>query len=729
MNYSKLIEKAVNDASYNTKSGIIDLNNEYDLFLVIEELEKHFPKELIHKALFEAVSQKPEDYKNIGGKGYVLKKDLPKDWELGKPVPDKAQRFTKGEDGKFKEQDKDDKKEKPQSTDKSDFLNNTSKEGEPPTDQELEQLGNHEKDYQEKPTNEKAVRKAPNSTAFKKVQEEIDGMPEGSQKENAQELMRLLNDYANAKNPEERMGIIRTMVDKGLIQRNAPGTSTVKFYVDPKTGLNYKAFGENTSIHQSICAYDKKYRAENDNQPLIPELREGNMGNKKVHPGGIFGKDGVTNVKIEKREDGKVVMDGVEYEKQPHPDNDPTFKRKLEESKKYLFREIHGKGTPEYKNAVKAIERHNAILDKIEDVLVEGGELEIFNPFHPEEHVAPDTPENRKKIRDKTGQKVISKLEAEIKAMGKKISPEHEAIFDKIRSLEGLSGAEYEKAVEEALTMLNKHPDTSRGLSDLCETFSYMTALGNDKAAYLPSAGNFPLGDVLAASTTKIDPEKDSPEDIANKIQLITTSVENRSVKKGGGAPSSSHKKNSLTKFKDGKDANGNPLSADQIAQDTQDMADDNYVRIFGGDLDEAESKNKEYAERYGLDLEDPDYVARKNKSVAAAMGQINGKRLKAGEEPLEVGSPEYKEQIRILEAYYDNGKIYQKAYNENFEVQYFTNDDYVIDKNGAVSRDSTDGICTVSEVKFEFNVGFSKKGTPGNKVPTRFHNVNRCEV
>ena len=62
-------------------------------------------------------------------------------------------------------------------------------------------------------------------------------------------------------------------------------------------------------------------------------------------------------------------------------------------------------------------------------------------------------------------------------------------------------------------------------------------------------------------------------------------------------------------------------------------------------------------------------------------------------------------------------------------QSQLFTNDNYMVDKEGNVSRDSTDGICTVSEVKFEFNVGYSHTGKPTNKVPTRFHNVNRCAV
>ena len=123
--------------------------------------------------------------------------------------------------------------------------------------------------------------------------------------------------------------------------------------------------------------------------------------------------------------------------------------------------------------------------------------------------------------------------------------------------------------------------------------------------------------------------------------------------------------------------------------------------------------------------------VEKRNSSVSSAMSAVNKKRLDA-KPPLPiltVDSPEYKEMQRQMEILYDNGKVYQQVYNERFETQYYTNDNAVIDKNGNVTRDTTDGICTVSEVKFEFNVGFSKTGKPGNKMPTRFHNINRCEV
>jgi hypothetical protein len=588
-----------------------------------------------------------------------------------------------------------------------------SKPDKPNTPQEDKALEDAESGHHatDKGPSAKSVRSYKTGKTFTRVKGDVDAMPEGEKKENAKDLLRLMEAYCDAKTSEDREALIKEMVEKGYIQRNHTGTGTVKFYVDPKTGLDYKAFGQNTSLHKSMCAYDKKNRDEGG-EGLIPFLKQADLGNKKVNPGGIFGKDGVYNTKIEKTENG-VKVDGVEYKRTPDPDEDPKLKAKLEE--------VYGKGTTEYEQAVAAIRRNNSIIDRVEEVLVEGGELAVFNPFHPDPPVTPDSPENCKKLRDKTADKMADKLQTELETIhGKPLSKEQMEILDNLRNLK--DSKDYEKDCLAVMSLIAKHPDTEAGLADLSETFSYMIALSKNKAAYLPSAGNFPLGDVLAMSTAEIDIENDSAEDITNKIQLISTSIENRSVKKGGGAPSSSHKKNTLTEF------HGTKEQAEQIEHDTQDMTEDNYDRIWGdpGDIAEAEQRNADYAATYGIKLDDPDYVKKKNKSVSKALAAINKKRLKAGK-PILTGN-DATAMMRKLEAYYDNGKIYEKAYNDNMKSQLFTNDNYIVDAAGNVTRNTTDGVCTVSEVKFEFNVGFSSTGTPTNKVPTRFHNVNRCE-
>ena len=709
MNISTIIEEALAAVSSKLPNGYPNLNNAYHMMLVKEELSKRIDPKLVSLVL---EAGKDDDYRAIvpGGGQYALKKKLPKGWKMGDDVPSNIVKFTKDDKGNYNKVEDPEKKKQQSKPDEDD-------KDRPNTPQEDEALQDAENGHHAGGTgpSAKSIRNSKNGKTFKRVQEAVDAMPDGEKKENAKDLMRLMTEYCDARTPADRENLIKEMVEKGYIKRNNTGSNTVKFYIDPKTGLDYKAFGQDTALHKSICAYDKKNRDEGG-EGLVPFLKQADLGGKKVNPGGIFGKDGIYNTKIEKTENG-VNVGGVEYKKSPHPDKDPKLKQKLEESKRYLFREIYGKGTSEYDNAVKAIERNNEIINKIETVLVEGGELEVFNPFHPDPPIEPDSPENIKKLKDQTEKRVADKLQKELESIhGKPLSKEQQEIIDELRKLKDVKPEDYEKTAMKVMSLIAKHPDTAAGLADLAETFSYTIALSKGKAAFLPSAGNFPLGDVMAAATATIDPEKDSPEEIANKVQLIVTSIENRSVKKGGGAASSSHKKNSLTKFK-----------SKQAATDTQDMTQENYDRIWSGDIAEAEKRNSEYAKRYGLNLSDPDYVAGKNRSVSAALDAINRKRAAKDLPPL-TGN-EQEEMVRKLEAYYDNGKIYQKAYNDNMESQLFTNDNYMVDKEGNVSRDSTDGICTVSEVKFEFNVGYSHTGKPTNKVPTRFHNVNRCEV
>ena len=133
MNISKVINDVVDTVSYKTSNGMVDVKDPYHLYLLKEEFEKFLDHDLVSLVLFEAdkaSSQKPEDYKNIGGTGFVLKKDLPKDWKIGDDVPDKAQRFTKQDDGSFVvsgEKEKEKQKDNPQKLTPTDLQTDSEK--------------------------------------------------------------------------------------------------------------------------------------------------------------------------------------------------------------------------------------------------------------------------------------------------------------------------------------------------------------------------------------------------------------------------------------------------------------------------------------------------------------------------------------------------------------------------------------------------------------------------
>jgi len=599
------------------------------------------------------------------------------------------------------------------------------------------------------------------------VEEQIKQPPlDDEQVANARKLVEKLKEWATAKTNAERIAIMKELGTPppdglGLIKRNDRGTGTKKFYVDPSTGLDYKAFGEGTSMHKAMMAYD-----ESDDGPILETLKQANMGGKKTSPmkallqddrktipdpdnpgeeikNPRYGKARTrkAEVKRETDKDGNttaVKIDGKTYKKAADPDGDSdeskAMKKRLQENlhPAPMFSEIYKNDPSGYKRAVAAIQRHNALIDKVDQVLAEGGSLEVMDPLP---GTAPDSPENCKKIKNAASQQLRDTIE---RLFPEPITKAQQKILDKFDKLQDLDGEEYEKAMMELMGDLAKHPDTSSGWADMVETFSYLRALNNNKAAYLPSAGNFPLGDLVAISDEEIDPENDTPEEIASKIQAIQLGIENRSIKKESGGASSSSKKVDLTEFSGTTNAEtGEEISGEEVKEDCEEMTGAGYDNIFNNDPADPALKNEEQAikdraKKYGVNLDDPDYIKKKDKAVNTAINTINKERKKKGLKPLT--PKEEKLMRRKMEALHDQGTVFEKVYNENGtgegSSQLYTNESWKYnEETGEVERDATDGDCKQCEVKFAFNVGFNHLGTPGNKMPTRFHNVDKCAV
>ena len=550
------------------------------------------------------------------------------------------------------------------------------------------------------------------------------------QQKHAQDLIDGMESFSDAKTPKEKEEAIKNLVDKGLIKRNEPGTSTVKIYIDPKTGLDYKEFGQNTALHQSITAYDQK--ARNDGEELIPTQKKSTMGGKKMNPSGIFkDKDGTPMVDAVdiKKTDGGVNIGGVDYEKNPDPEKDPEFNKKLISH----FTKDGKLDKEAYDSAVTAIHRNNEIIDEVEKVLVEGGRLDVVDPLP---GTQPTTPENAKKVGNAAINQTADKIEQELKAAGNDpLTKDQKEIVDRMKNLEKLDGEEFEKELLEVAALVAANPATDAGFADMCETFSYISALKEGRAAYLPTAGNFPLGDLVSMSNAKIsDEDFDDPEAMSNKIKLMQISVENRSIKAKGGAASSSAKKNELTTFKEAKNKEtGKPIPGEEVKQDMQDINDKAYFAVWDSD-DPEDIKNEQtklngLAKKYGVDTTSDSYKKDKEDSVKTALEKVAKDRAKDSKKYPPLSKKEEALLRAKLEAYYDMGKIYEKGYNDNYDTQLYTNENWDYDKKtGKVTRSQTDGICEVSDVKFAFNVGFGKSGRPANRVPTRFHNVDKCK-
>jgi hypothetical protein len=471
-----------------------------------------------------------------------------------------------------------------------------------------------------------------------------------------------------------------------------------------------------------------------DDRKTIPD--PDNPGEEIDNPN--YGKARTRKAEVEKITDADgnttaVKVDGKTYKKVPDPDTDPKMKKKLQENEFLTLRTYNEayKNDPEgYKRAVAAIKRHNMLIEKVEQVLAEGGTLDVMDPLP---GTKPDSPENCKKVKNAASKQMRDKIE---ELFPKPVTKAQQKILDKFDKLQDLDGEEYEKAMLKLMGDLAKHPDTSSGWADMVETFSYLRALNNNKAAYLPSAGNFPLGDLVAISDEEIDIENDSPEEVAEKIQAIHLGIENRSIKKETGGPSSSHKKVELTEFNDAKNAEtGEPISGKDVKADATHMAKDGYDNIWNKgktELAEERKATQEKAKKYGVDITSKKYKDKRKKSVNTAVAAINKKR--AAKNPPPDPTPLSGEALKLmkerLEAYHDQGTVFEKVYNENSGTQLYTNEAWKYnEKTGEVERDATDGGCKQCEVKFAFNVGFSASGKPNNKLPTRFHNVDKCAV
>jgi hypothetical protein len=114
MDIKQVISNAIDEVSYKTSDGMVNLHDTYHLYMVQEELKKHINPDVVNLILEKdkekksAKEQDPEKYKSIGGSGYALVSDLKDDWKLGDDdVPDGIQKFTKDDSGKFVPQDED----------------------------------------------------------------------------------------------------------------------------------------------------------------------------------------------------------------------------------------------------------------------------------------------------------------------------------------------------------------------------------------------------------------------------------------------------------------------------------------------------------------------------------------------------------------------------------------------------------------------------------------------
>ncbi len=525
------------------------------------------------------------------------------------------------------------------------------------------------------------------------IQKQINDIKDPDQKENAEKVlkaMETIND-PNASD-DKKKELFGELVEDEIIKKNQSGS---KFYVDTaKTGLYRKVLGDKSSP-ASIVNVAKDYGLDN-----IDKESANRIGKKQMTGAKLFG-DKKSQTKVGVSEKG-VSFDGVDYNKQEIPNIE-----KLEK--------IYG-SKKEAQKAEAALNKYNAIVGQAQKAFKDQGEMETLSAFP---DTPPTTPENRTKLKDGTADIIADGFK---KQFGdKKPTKAQEKIMNDFKSLKDIKDPkEYDEKLMSATGAMMLDPYMKTGAADVVEMVSYMRELNKGNNVYMPAASNYPLGDIISISPEKIDYEKDSPEEIQKKIQLIMAGVEARSIKKGAGGASASGEKTQLSEYKEFTNSKGQKIPPKETKDDLAKMSDKTkmYSGIFDGTAEDTEktaSEIKDLAKKYDFDLDDPEYIKRRDKSVASAIAYVKKKDPDIDEEDLKAK----------YEAYYNLGNVYANTYNETVKSQLFTNEVWGVDKKtGKATVNTTDGINSIAKLKFEFNIGFTKTGRPSNPVPTRFKNT-----
>jgi hypothetical protein len=156
---------------------------------------------------------------------------------------------------------------------------------------------------------------------------------------------------------------------------------------------------------------------------------------------------------------------------------------------------------------------------------------------------------------------------------------------------------------------LERNPDTKPAMPNIEEIFDAMKNWSQGRHTILPSAPNFPVGDIWSFDPTDL-PEDATPEQIAQHINIITSSHGLTSIKEGKGGASQSINKVSQSKYATYTRKDGTEVPAEEVTQDLTVLADSNYDDEWNDDdpqggIDRAEAQTDELMEKYGLTDDD----------------------------------------------------------------------------------------------------------------------------
>jgi hypothetical protein len=427
--------------------------------------------------------------------------------------------------------------------------------------------------------------------------------------------------------------------------------------------------------------------------------------------------------------DGKVTIDGIEYEKRSIVDENALVQSFL---KKGISKDA---AENDAKKIIASIERRNRMIDKLSKL----GDMEVV------EYGKTDTDENRKTTLvstiKSTKESILKSIQKFSKLSDDDIQSKYGDMLKNIDDIESnapinnpkwesMSVSEREGASKKYLSNLLQLMEDVRndeniapGGPDLAEIVIFMNEVGNGNQAFLPSSSNFPTVDIVSFSkqsqpadnlTSDELAEFYANEFMANSISFIDSDAD--SIKVGKGGASAGHKKSTESNF-------GNEKTKEVL-----DTLMDCYTGTFGGyppsteNIDKGENSYK-LARTHLIDV-----LVNKGYSGEQAEKMVSLKEQKSLEH-YEQAKKAYQSSLkgdeldsafdRGLKLYNMAGNLFEMLYNKDLVSNNFGNTRFMeksVGKKTKITLEVLDGINDKCCVKFNPNPGELKIKGDGDK-------------
>jgi len=249
---------------------------------------------------------------------------------------------------------------------------------------------------------------------------------------------------------------------------------------------------------------------------------------------------------------------------------------------------------------------------------------------------------------------------------------------------------DFDNILNKFIISLRFNKITKDSVPDLIELVYVMSQINIGRRTYIPQSGNFETSDVLILNNN-------SAPNVLDDIEIV-------SIKFGeGGAGATSYKIVNST------------FSSDEIKNDLLDLtSNENFANMFSGD-------NKRIQEsRYKNDMLYNKYKDEKDfEKIYKSYMNSRKKAIEKKRNTTTYNIDSFIEYLRsgiIMQILYNNHVVYQLFSNINYKIKFPKN----IEKT-YIEIYKTDGVKSLSYIKFSHNVGFNAEGKPANHWPSHF--------